>query len=1045
MSLGDARKTETILKGKELSGRERRLREEAFRSETICGENYLRNGFGVDAEKKCEAADSKAIGEDEKKEVQILQDESKELELHKRKALKSYADGQLASAAEEYASAVQIAHKSHRLQQKLETVKKIIQLQKEGEELMAAQRFDEATTKFAAALDLESSQGFEDVKLHEEVEQAREHSGNKVQVDCLLKQAEEAAGGPTYDYGAAAKLYENAFALDPTNGEIKSKRAGVRKQLKARAQLEQLCNLAELHMSTKEFEEAVDVFTKALQIMTEKDDLFDHDEAKKKQLEEKRAEARCLQQVHENIAEGRRKMMFGNYKDAIACFEAAHALAPGDSSITKEGEKARAFGEARNLQNEAQQLGAEAETLENTAENAVDGEETRRLLREAEGKRHKAAQLLLDALHIDKRNHALEMEQMVQARKDRIDHLQEQGLDLLESHGRYADAATTFGKALSELTAEDMAAENGAMKNLQMYREGAQALARAKAMEDEADSLVACHEHGDAVNAYTAAHEELQHVRSLKLLPTMAHIVTIADERLTGKINTSTNDAAKLKEKRAQQRHAFEAQAQDMERQKALQELKTRLTKQINDKDFAPALAIIVQALKSQPTDDDLCTMQEQCEKGIAAAHAVEQAAHAQDTKVLRLRERGIELLLATGDVRDYGAALEAFKHANSLSPDNEEIRMLICKTEEALRCRAERVELLNRARTAKAGRVVKIVVMLPASKQPGDQFKVMFPDGHTEIIDFPQGKAAGDELELSSHSAPDWQSLTEMCPPSTPTDVLHWSLAIEISPNQRSEYARFLTPAEERELIEYCVEGHIHLGVEEYRRGNDLENVQQRQAAYSAACQHFTAFRNETGKGSHECMASWQSKFDAWLNVCQTRSKASLDVEKGKTLLQESPPKHAEARAILQGVLTACRSSNFTEACTTVGEPAPKAWIEKIQSLVERCKPTPVRLEAKVIEKHIEKAAVAVFKDLNIDADGMVNYMRFINWFKKQLKKTTGSSKISDETLQETMEVWHRTDADGSGVDKEKLQKVLNMMLSSGLIHLAEDGSIVK
>ena len=78
-----------------------------------------------------------------------------------------------------------------------------------------------------------------------------------------------------------------------------------------------------------------------------------------------------------------------------------------------------------------------------------------------------------------------------------------------------------------------------------------------------------------------------------------------------------------------------------------------------------------------------------------------------------------------------------------------------------------------------------------------------------------------------------------------------------------------------------------------------------------------------------------------------------------------------------------------------------------------------------------------------------MLNYMKFINWFKKQLKKGGGGAgkhfRISDATLQDTMKIWREVDTDGMGVGKEGLEKVMNKLIHAGILKLDETGQIVQ
>jgi len=72
------------------------------------------------------------------------------------------------------------------------------------------------------------------------------------------------------------------------------------------------------------------------------------------------------------------------------------------------------------------------------------------------------------------------------------------------------------------------------------------------------------------------------------------------------------------------------------------------------------------------------------------------------------------------------------------------------------------------------------------------------------------------------------------------------------------------------------------------------------------------------------------------------------------------------------------------------------------------------------------------------------ISYMKFINWFKKQMKLGTSRNRISDSTLQNTMYLWQQYDTSGQGVTAEKLGAVMQGMIEKGLVQMTLGGAIV-
>ena len=70
------------------------------------------------------------------------------------------------------------------------------------------------------------------------------------------------------------------------------------------------------------------------------------------------------------------------------------------------------------------------------------------------------------------------------------------------------------------------------------------------------------------------------------------------------------------------------------------------------------------------------------------------------------------------------------------------------------------------------------------------------------------------------------------------------------------------------------------------------------------------------------------------------------------------------------------------------------------------------------------------------------LNYMKFINWFKKQMKLGDKRVKISDYTLQTTMKLWKDFDKTGLGLTADGLGGVMTGMIKAGAVEVHTDGT---
>eukprot|EP01050_Picozoa_sp_SAG11_P023840 SAG11_NODE_4912_length_1725_cov_0.937269_2_plen_165_part_00 len=99
--------------------------------------------------------------------------------------------------------------------------------------------------------------------------------------------------------------------------------------------------------------------------------------------------------------------------------------------------------------------------------------------------------------------------------------------------------------------------------------------------------------------------------------------------------------------------------------------------------------------------------------------------------------------------------------------------------------------------------------------------------------------------------------------------------------------------------------------------------------------------------------------------------------------------------------------------------------------------------VKAKEFAKAATKTAEKAFKDLDLGSAGTLNYMKFINWFKKQMKLQQ-KRRISDHTLQTTMKIWKQFDKDGMGVRANALGGVMTGMITAGVVRISSDGTVI-
>eukprot|EP01043_Picozoa_sp_COSAG02_P071711 COSAG02_NODE_13217_length_1425_cov_0.748869_1_plen_357_part_00 len=95
-------------------------------------------------------------------------------------------------------------------------------------------------------------------------------------------------------------------------------------------------------------------------------------------------------------------------------------------------------------------------------------------------------------------------------------------------------------------------------------------------------------------------------------------------------------------------------------------------------------------------------------------------------------------------------------------------------------------------------------------------------------------------------------------------------------------------------------------------------------------------------------------------------------------------------------------------------------------------------------VEAAGKAAAAKVFTELDLSEAGTLNYRRFIAWWQKASKAKHSAKRITDEELQQTMEIWHDFDEDGRGVTASGLGGVMTGMMRAGVIRISSTGHIV-
>eukprot|EP01050_Picozoa_sp_SAG11_P013701 SAG11_NODE_1619_length_4571_cov_8.743292_2_plen_533_part_00 len=468
---GDARAADKILHDEqlELATHERTLRRDAYITEKALGDRQLRHGFGTQALETYELVMTKALEGSEKDAVEEVMTKSRTLEKNKDDGRRCFAYGNFAEAVKAYSAAVVIAPESDRLKDKLATVEHVLALQDEGEQLMAKGQFGEATEIFGQALELDP----DDITLQETIDKATEKSGKREDVKMLRQKAELAI--KEQDFSQAEAFYVQALAITPTDRELKKLRNEVRQHKQLKIQWEKLRNLAKLHTSTKKYEDAFVVYSKALELLEKHGDLLTHEtvsEPEVADMQRKKNEVDVLRQVQTLKAHGNRKVLLGEYKEAIALFRKALELDPGNAEVEAVVVGTENRMKVNALSDDARRAEAEAKELE-------AGDKPH----EAATALARASEALLAALQLDPRNLELDQEHDSVERRRRGDEFMAQGDELLAAK-QFEKAKLEYAEALRLLPESDTG-------ELSRKQRRVHVLATAQKVEHQAEQLKA--------------------------------------------------------------------------------------------------------------------------------------------------------------------------------------------------------------------------------------------------------------------------------------------------------------------------------------------------------------------------------------------------------------------------------------------------------------------------------------------------------------------------------------------------------------------------
>lgn len=858
---------------------------------------------------------------------------------------------------------------------------------------------------------------------NDEIIEERDECIRRLKAMELIKQAQVKEKGS--DFAGAVDLLLEALKLDPHNRAIAEEEARDAKLAKAAALKKKGIKL----LGEKDNDGAVTAFATALGLNPEDPEL----PVLLKEAQDK-AEARRLQLQGEHEAEAR------DYAAAVETFNAALEFDCDNDEIIAERDDA-----LRKLQ--------DAEAAAKAAEEAA---KKRALAAQAEEERRKAEEERAAAEAARLAAEAKKAKKAKEAKKAKAKELKEEADEMMED-GDYYDAARTYAIAAS-LDPEDA--------ELPELQKNAAAMAKAFELKQVAEHEVDAKAYAKAVATFDEALTVLDeadckgalYVEIIKERDAARRMVQAEALKAEG---LALYDRGDLRGAMAKFYEALGYNPNDKElaskraeiekKQKALQLLDEAKALEQQWK-FSDAAKLLTVAIGLDPTNRQVSDLLKE-NQTLAEVLAVRKQADAEFAagdfgmaritygKALESKFRTIVTLNKDEKGREFWAGLQA-----DLSAAEQEHQRVLAE-QKARDAAAE----AKRARRAKAYELKKEADEMMEDGDYADAARTFLvakgldPEDETfdDLID--EAKRLAEALNLVERGVHE-------------CDLKDYEKGF-----QTFEEGMALQEAH----IEHCdkfglpIEVDVFVKLSTYR--TTAHNMKFALAEFEVGQRFFAEGDFEAAKAAFECgkkfilddenlgAVQFRATFDSWIARCIGEEGKREEKRKKAVVLIKEGVVYFEKEELTLAV------EKFEEATAIDPDSEDGAdWLKKARQRLKATVETKVEVieiveneeitaeKERVIKVACQKTAEKAFTDLDLSAAGTLNYMKFINWFKKQMKLGGKRSRISDHTLQTTMQIWKQFDTDGQGVKCDKLGSVMTGMMKAGVVRIATDGTVV-
>jgi len=894
----------------------------------------------------------------------------------------------------------------------------------------------------------------------------------KAQADKMMADGDSNVS-PETNYSEAAKLYATAFELDPEDESLPK----LKKLAERKAKAQELKKQAEHECDAGDYAKAVDTFDAALkydtrnaQIKAERDAAYRKAQALKlkaegedlmgqqkyadavkvlldamhmdpdnEEIAAEEAEAAQKKKAAELKEVGKKMMNDGDYAGAVKTFSVAQELDPSDEELPILKAEAERLAKLEQLleladhQVDAKDYAGAVDTLKQAVELSPDDEDIQRRLKES-------------------------------TRKAKALKLKQDGEKCMAA-GDYENAVACFTKSLKadpsnpEVVAEEKEAEKKA---------------KAAALKKQADAKL---KEGDETASTPYGPQHDLYINAAKLYGEA--IALDPDDSTFPPLKKEAEDKARACELLEQGKH--EKAAKDFE----------------NAIESFEAAKTLLDPYSRSGLNDEIDQELAEAKKIVADMLAADEAARSEEAKKAKaaeLKKQAQELM----DQGDYNGAAKLYALAIALDDDDESLPKLMKLAKKLAKCQELKEQAEHEMALGHFDDAIKtfekalrfdhhnkeIESELKTCKDMAEALKLR-EEGRKQMEskEFQDAIATFDRgLALNLiYEEPHDEVLVEMAP-SAPVDALHSGLVIDhykttavaaiwaeeqvCTPLERTVHVKADNwPAELTTAAltaEFRGFGQIE-AIETYGDTGGYATVTFHEAKSVAA-----ALMKPPAKVAGVPIDLSAYSFKDVLAQWQIRCKTAVDGQaRSKDLVDDgialyNKDKFAEARDKFEA---AARADAGNQSAADWLEKA-RAKLKAIDDEKEKVVVNAAESTHEEIEAAAQKVAARAFDDLglapalptslpsapttgrrrgqtvDLSVPQTLNYMKFINWFKKQMKLGDKRVKISDYTLQTTMKLWKDFDKTGLGLTADGLGGVMTGMIKAGAVEVHTDGT---